>query len=105
MRARARAVFVARERIAQAELEQLEQLEERQGAALNSPSTPAIERELTQLELKDIEGELQRIVLGAGLPNSPVRQQLVLAKREERLVDVAAAEKATAETADTAAVL
>ena len=48
---------------------------------------------------------MQRIVLGAGLPNSPVRQQIVLAKREERLVDVAAAEKATAETADTAAVL
>ena len=63
-----------------------------------------IERELTQLELKDIEGELQRIVLGAGLPNSPVRQQFVLAERGERLVDVAAAEKATAETADTAAV-
>ena len=53
VRAHARAVFVARERIAQTELEQLEQLEERQGAAHNSPSTPAVER-----ELRDIEGEL-----------------------------------------------
>ena len=70
MRARARAVFVARGRIAQAELEQLEQLGERQGAALSSPSTPAVER-----ELRDIEGELQRIVLSAraGLPVSPVQ--------------------------------
>ena len=41
-------------------------------------------------------------MLGARLPNSPVRQQLVLAERQERLVDVAAAEKATAETAETA---
>ena len=65
MRARARAVFVARERAAQAELEQLEQLEEQQAVALSSPSTPTIER-----ELKEIEGELQRIVLSASLPAS-----------------------------------
>ena len=67
-RAHARAVFIARQRVAQAELEQFEQSEERQEAALISPSTPTIER-----ELKDNEGELQRIVLSAGLPNSSVR--------------------------------
>ena len=70
VRARARAVIVARQQTAQTELDQLEQLEQRHETALNSPSTPAVER-----ELKDIEGELQRIVLSAGLPVSPMRRQ------------------------------
>ena len=41
VRARARAVFVARKRAAQAELEQFEQREEQQAVALISPSTVA----------------------------------------------------------------
>ena len=60
------------------------QLVERQAAALSSPSTPAIER-----ELDEIEGELRRVVLSAGLPMSPVRQQLVLTESEEHLVEAA----------------
>ena len=72
-RVHSRAKFAARERLAQ--------LEERQAAALRSPSIPTIER-----ELKEIEGDLQRVVLNAGLPMSPVRQQLVLTESEEHLV-------------------
>ena len=87
VRARARAVIVARQQTAQTELDQLEQLEQRHETALNSPSPPTVER-----ELRDIEGELQRIVLSAGLPVSPMRvmrRQLVLTESEEQLVEAA----------------
>ena len=65
------------------------QLEERQAAALSSPSTPVIEA-----ELRDIESDLESFVLSASLPTSPVRQQLVVTESEEHAHLVEAAETA-----------
>ena len=55
----------------------MSQLEEWQAVALINPSTPAIER-----ELKDIESELQRIVLSASLPCSITSETTVSLDRE-----------------------